>query len=152
MGNFPYLVLILFKLGHFIRHLIDIWTLVYLGISLGLCHFFYFKILWKNTLVISYHNPNLRLVTKAKACKGEAKREAQESPLMFPGVQESVREWTLTLPSGLPLWELESQWTPKSLENDFRSQNPLDWGFPYIIGKFLELKCLKWACMTHLDT
>jgi len=27
----------------------------------------------------------------------------------------------------------------------------MDWKVPYIIGKILECKCLKWACMTHLD-
>jgi hypothetical protein len=32
-----------------------------------------------------------------------AKREAQKSHCMLPGVYESVREWTLTLPSELPL-------------------------------------------------
>jgi hypothetical protein len=37
-----------------------------------------------------------------------AKYEAQESHFMLPGVQESVREWTLTLLSELSLWELES--------------------------------------------
>jgi hypothetical protein len=52
----------------------------------------------------------------------------------------------------LPLWELESQWTPKYLENNYKGQNPLDWNIPYIIKKFLEHKCLKWAHMTHLDT
>jgi len=31
-------------------------------------------------------------------------------------------------------------------------QNPLDWSVPYIIGKLLELRCLKWVHMTHLDT
>jgi len=31
-------------------------------------------------------------------------------------------------------------------------QNPMDWGVLYIIRKFLELRCLKWARMTHLDT
>jgi hypothetical protein len=44
---------------------------------------------------------------------------------MLLGVQESVREWTLTLPSELPLWELESQWTPKFSESDCRGQNSL---------------------------
>jgi hypothetical protein len=58
---------------------------------------------------------------------------------------------TLTLPSELPFWELESPWTPKSSESNCRGQNPLDWGVPYIIGKLLEIKCLKWACITHLD-
>jgi hypothetical protein len=27
----------------------------------------------------------------------------------------------------------------------------LNWGVIYIIRKFLERRCLKWACMTHLD-
>ncbi len=40
--------------------------------------------------------------------KVRAKYEAQESHFMLPGVQESVREWTLTLLSELSLWELES--------------------------------------------
>jgi len=84
--------------------------------------------------------------------KVRAKCEARESHFMLPRVQESVREWTLTLLNELPLWELESQWTPKFLENGCRGQNPLDWGVPYIIGKLLELTCLKWARMTHLDT
>jgi hypothetical protein len=80
-----------------------------------------------------------------------AKYEAQESHFMFPGVQENVREWTLTLPSELPLWELESRWTPKFLESNCRGQNPLDWTDPYVIGKLLERKCLKWVYMTHLN-
>jgi hypothetical protein len=63
-----------------------------------------------------------------------------------------VREWTITLPSELPFWELESRWIPKSLENDRKGQNPLDWEVLHIIGNFLELRCLKWACMNHLDT
>jgi hypothetical protein len=28
----------------------------------------------------------------------------------------------------------------------------MDWKVPYIIGKLLEPKCLKWAHMNHLDT
>jgi len=42
-------------------------------------------------------------------------------------------------------------WTPGFLEGNCRGQNSMDWRVPYIITKFLELKCLKWACMTHLD-
>jgi len=38
--------------------------------------------------------------------KVRAKSEAQESHFMLPGVWECVREWTPTLPSELPLWEL----------------------------------------------
>jgi len=84
--------------------------------------------------------------------KVRAKREAQESHFMLSGMQESVMKWTLTLSSELPLWELESLWTSKFLESDYRGQNPLDWKVPYIIGRLLEHKYLKWARMTHLDT
>ncbi len=81
-----------------------------------------------------------------------AKREAQESHLMLLGVQKSVREWTLTLPSELPFWELESQWTPKFLEGNFRGQNSLNWKVPYVIGNLLEHRCLKWAHITICTT
>ncbi len=62
-----------------------------------------------------------------------------------------MKEWTLTLPKELPLWELEFRWTPKFSENNFKGQNSMDWKIPYIIGKILELRCLKWARTTHLD-
>jgi len=80
-----------------------------------------------------------------------AKKETQESHLMLPGMQESVKEWTLTFPSELPLWELESWWIFEFSKSHYRGQNPLDWRVPYIIGNFIELRCLKWARMTHLD-
>jgi len=54
-------------------------------------------------------------------------------------------------PERVPLWELESRWTPKFLEGDCRGQTSMDWGVSYIIGKFLECRCLKWACISHLD-
>jgi hypothetical protein len=52
-------------------------------------------------------------------------------------------EWTSTLSNGLPLWELKSRWTPEFSESDFRGLNSLNWKFPYIIGNFLERRCLK---------
>jgi len=52
-----------------------------------------------------------------------AKFWARESHFMLLGVQESVREWNSTLPNELPLWELESQWTPQFLEGDCKGQN-----------------------------
>ncbi len=62
-----------------------------------------------------------------------------------------MREWTLTLPRQLPLWEMESRWTPKILESNLKGQNSMACGVLYIIGKFLEPRCLKWACIAHLD-
>jgi hypothetical protein len=85
--------------------------------------------------------------------KVQAKNETQKSHFMFLGMWESVKEWTSTLQSELPLWELESRWTPKgfleSLESDCRGQNPLEWKVSYIIRKLLERKCLKWIHVTH---
>jgi hypothetical protein len=63
-----------------------------------------------------------------------------------------VREWVHTIPSGLPLWELESLWSPKFLKSDFRGWISLDWKFHYIIEKLLRSGCLKWACLIHLST
>jgi len=75
---------------------------------------------------------------------------------MLPRMWESVRGWTSTLPSELPFWELESRWTPrwtlKFLESNCKGPNPLDRRAPYIIGKLLERRCLKWFRITHLDT
>jgi hypothetical protein len=48
-------------------------------------------------------------------------------------------------------WELESQWSFKTLESDCKGQNPLSYGVIYIIGKILKHRCSKWVCMTHLD-
>ncbi len=64
---------------------------------------------------------------------------------------ERVWGWRLTLPSELPFWELESRWTPEPSESDCRGQKTLHWRVIYIIGKILKCRCLKWACMTHLD-
>jgi hypothetical protein len=65
---------------------------------------------------------------------------------------KNVREWTFTLPSELPFWELEYRWIPKFSESNCKGQKPLDWKVSYIIENLLELRCPKWACMTHLNT
>jgi len=62
-----------------------------------------------------------------------------------------MREWTLTLPRQLPLWEMESRWTSKISESNFRGQNSMVFGVLYIIGKILEWRCLKWVGIAHLD-
>jgi hypothetical protein len=35
---------------------------------------------------------------------------------------KSVKECTHTIPSGLPLWELESLWSPKSSKSNLKGQ------------------------------
>jgi hypothetical protein len=120
-------------------------------------------------------NPSLGLVTKAKGLQGcgskgspgaKAKRPQGCGPKGSPGVTShtprnvrkcegvwgSVREWTLTLPRQLSLWEIESRWTPETSESDFRGQNSMACGIFYIIRKLLERRCLKWARITHLES
>jgi hypothetical protein len=63
----------------------------------------------------------------------------------------SAREWALTLPRQLPLWEMDSRWTPKTSEKDLRGQISMARGAIYIIGKLLKRRCLKWARIAHLD-
>jgi hypothetical protein len=104
------------------------------------------------SFLIKCHNLNLRLATKARVCKGAGQEWAWKSHIMLSGMQKSVREWTLTLPSEFPFWELESWWTPKFSKSTCRGQNSLDWKVRYIIETFVERICLKWAHMTHLDT
>jgi len=61
-----------------------------------------------------------------------------------------VREWALTLPRQLPLWE-ESRWTFETSETNLRGQNSISCSVLYIIRKLLERRCLKWARISHLD-
>jgi hypothetical protein len=62
---------------------------------------------------------NFGFATNAKGLvRVRAKTKSRSRILMPLGVQKSVRERTLTLPSELPCWELKSQWTPKCLESD----------------------------------
>jgi hypothetical protein len=46
---------------------------------------------------------------------------------------------------------MESRWTPEISKSDFRGQNSMVCGVPYIIGNLLKCKCLKWARIFHLD-
>ncbi len=94
----------------------------------------------------------LGLRPRQRLAKVWANNEAWESHFMLVKVYESAREWTPTLRSEFPLWELEPQWTLEYSKGDFKGQNSLDWRGPYTIGKLLEFRCLKWAHMTHLKT
>jgi len=62
-----------------------------------------------------------------------------------------MKEWTLTLPRQLSLWEMESRWTLEILESNLKGQNLMACGVPYITRKLLELTCLKCARIVHLD-
>jgi len=46
---------------------------------------------------------------------------------------------------------LESRWTPECSESDCKGQISMVGGVFHIIENLLRHRCLKWACMTHLD-
>jgi hypothetical protein len=54
-------------------------------------------------------NLNFRLTTKARGCKVASQERDLGVISRAPGSAKSVREWTLTLLSELPCWELDSQ-------------------------------------------
>jgi hypothetical protein len=67
-------------------------------------------------------NPNLGLTTKVRACKGVS----QEGNLRVTSRATECEGMNPHTPKELPLWELESWWTPKFSKGDFRGQNPMD--------------------------
>jgi hypothetical protein len=89
--------------------------------------------------------------SRQRHCKSAGQEEARESHHILPGVLENVREWTVTLPRQLPLWEMESRWTPETSESNCKGQTSMDCGVLYIIEKLLKRRCLKWARLTHLN-
>jgi hypothetical protein len=91
---------------------------------------------------------------RQRLAKVWGKSEAWESYFMLLGGWQYGRVWKLNLHT--------PKWTPTlgvGIPMDFwifrkrlqGGQNPLDWRIPYTIGNILELRCLKWARMTHLD-
>jgi hypothetical protein len=96
------------------------------------------------------HNKGI-VATNAMACKVAGQEGGPGVTSHAPGSAKSVREWTFTLPNGLPLWELGVPMDSKFSECDCRGQNPSVQKVLYIIEKILKLRCLEWARMSHLD-
>jgi len=46
---------------------------------------------------------------------------------------------------------MESRWTPETSKSYYRGQTLMSCGFPYIVGKILKRRCLKWARIAHSD-
>jgi hypothetical protein len=80
-----------------------------------------------------------------------AKRETRESLHMLMRVQ---RLWGHE-PSHSQVNSHVGSWSPKktleSSECDCMGQNSFPWKVLYIIEKLLKCRCLKWACIAHLD-
>jgi hypothetical protein len=76
--------------------------------------------------------------------------KARETHLT-PGSVGECERMNSHIPKATSTWGVGVMWTTKSLGNNCRDQNPLDWRVFYIIEKLLKCKCLKWAHITHLD-
>jgi 5-methylcytosine-specific restriction endonuclease McrA len=74
---------------------------------------------------------------------------------MLPGVwkvwgsEPSHSQGNSHLGDGVPM---ESRWSPETLERDCRGQNSMVWDVIYVIENLLKCRCLKWACIAHLNT
>jgi hypothetical protein len=107
---------------------------------------------WTKRYHIFYYDSSLGLTTNAMAWKGVGQECNLGVTLTLSRMQKSMREWAHTLPSGLPLWETESLWTPEFSKNNLKGQNSLNWKVLYTMGKLLKLKCLKWVLIIHFNT
>ncbi len=102
---------------------------------------------------INCRNLRLGFATKARACKGAGEEGSLGITSCAPGrvgecegMTPHTPKGVLILGVGVPVDFFEFS------KNDYKGQNPMDWGVHYLIGKLLEFRCVKWACMTHLDT
>jgi hypothetical protein len=100
-----------------------------------------FPHLWQHHLLCHYLS--LGLVIKVRAWKDAGQKCDLGITFTLSKVWRSAREWTHTLPNELPLWELDSWWTPEFLESYLIGQKTLDWSVPYTIVKHLICRCLK---------
>jgi hypothetical protein len=91
-------------------------------------------------------------MTKARACTGASQEwspritlHAFESLGKCEGMNPHTPKWAPILGVGAPMdsWIFRGQ---------LQGWKFIDWKVPYIIGKLLERKCLRWARMTYLGT
>jgi hypothetical protein len=81
----------------------------------------------------------------------QAREKTQESHHMLPGVQRVWGNEPLHSQANSHCRSWSPKWTPKSSKCNCTGQNPLVWKVLYIIGKLLKCRCLKLACISHLD-
>jgi hypothetical protein len=96
---------------------------------IGIVTFFSFSI-FKPLHDVTCHqycyNPSFGLAIKAKGCKVAGQEGDLGVTSHAPRSVKSVREWTFTLPSELPLWELESQMDSQTFTARLQGSKPID--------------------------
>jgi len=70
-------------------------------------------------------NPSLGLATKARELKGCGPRGSPKVTPHSPGNVRRCEGVNPHTPKVTPTWEMESRWTRKSSEGDYRGQNSM---------------------------
>jgi hypothetical protein len=104
-----------------------------------------------NSSVYSCRNPSLGLTTKARGCKVVAQEGDQKSLHMLPGMHKMWGNEPSHSQVNSHVGSWSPKWIPESSKRNGRGQNSLPWRVIYIIEKILKCKCLKWACIVHLN-
>jgi hypothetical protein len=106
---------------------------------------------WQFKWKTRYRNLSLGFVTKVKGLQGCGPKGSSAVTPHAPGSVGKCEGVNPRTPKATPTWEMETQWTLKFSKGDCMGENSMAWGILYIIGKLLELRCLKWACIAHLE-
>jgi hypothetical protein len=89
------------------------------------------------------HDPSLGLATKPRGCKVAGQEGDLGVTLHAPRSAKSVREWTLTLPSELPLWELESRMGSRIFKAWLQGSKPIGLKSSLYHWKDIEMQMSK---------
>jgi hypothetical protein len=97
-------------------------------------------------------NLNHGLTTKARVCKGAGQKwslkvtfHAFGSVGECEGMNPHIPKWAPTLKVGVPM----DSWIFRKV---FQGSKFIGLNSFFTIGKLFKQKCLKWACMAHLNT
>jgi hypothetical protein len=98
------------------------------------------------------HNPSFGLTTKARACKVTGQEGSSEVTSHVSGSAKECEWMNLHTPKWTLILRVGVQNGFTNLQRAITGVK-IQWieAFFYIIGKLLELRCLKWARMTHLN-
>jgi hypothetical protein len=77
-------------------------------------------------MMTTSRNHSLGFATKVRACKGASQEESSGVTFHIPRSAKECEGMNPHTPKELPLWELESRWTPEFSEGNCMGQNLID--------------------------
>jgi hypothetical protein len=104
-------------------------------------------------MAMACHNLNLGLATKAKAWKGACQKGSPGVTSHVPGSVKKCEGLNLHIPKWAPTLGVGISMDSRIFRKWFQGSKPIRLRSSlYPWKKILECRCLKWACVTHLDT